>query len=77
MTDKIVNFEDVTFPVKKYFKTDVYHKLHSFPASIRVLNAYKVKYKGTHDMKIIPVINHVGDKEYMIYIKEKKKKGRK
>jgi hypothetical protein len=77
MADKIVNFEDVSFPAKKYFKTDVYQRLHTFPASVNVLNAYKVKYKGTHDMKIIPVISISGKKEYMIYIKEKKKKVRK
>jgi len=77
MTEKIPNFEDVSFPAKKYFKTDVYQRLHTFPASVNVLNAYKVKYKGTHDIKIIPVINYVGNKEYMIYIKEKKKKMRK
>jgi len=77
MTEKIPNFEDVSFPTKKYFKTDVYQRLHTFPASVNVLNAYKVKYKGTHNIKILPVINHGGDKEYMIYIKEKKKKMRK
>lgn len=77
MAEKPVNFEDVSFPEKKYFKTDVYQKLHTFPASVNVLNAYKVKYKGTHSMKIIPVIAISGKLEYMIYIKEKKKNGRK
>lgn len=77
MSEKPVNFEDVSFPEKKYFKTDVYQKLHTFPTSINVLNAYKVKYKGTQHMKIIPVIAISGKLEYMIYIKEKKKKARK
>lgn len=77
MTEKPVNFEDVTFPAKKYFKTEIYQRLHTFPASINVLNAYKVKYKGSHDMKIIPVTSISEKLEYMIYIKEKKKKVRK
>lgn len=77
MVEKPVNFEDVSFPKKKYFKTDVYRRLHTFPASINVLNAYEVKYKGTHDMKIIPVIAISGKLEYMIYIRTNPKKVRK
>jgi len=77
MPEKIVNFIDVTFPVKKYFKTDIYQRLHTFPISKRTLDAYTDKLKQTHDMKFIPVINLVGDKEYMVYIRKNPKKARK
>jgi hypothetical protein len=70
---KVVKFLDVYFPVQKYFAWKKYKRLHTFPASENVLNAYKDKYKLTHDLKSIPVINISGKLEYMIYIREKKK----
>jgi hypothetical protein len=73
MPEKIVNFIDVTFPVKKYFKTDIYQRLHTFPINKRTLDAYTDKLSQTYDMKIIPVINLVGDKEYMVYIRKNPK----
>lgn len=77
MPEKIVNFIDVPFPVTKYFGLKKYQRLHTFPIGKRTLDAYTDKFDQTYDMKIIPVINLVGDKEYMVYIRRNLKKVRK
>ena len=77
MIDQIVNFIDAPFPVKKRYGLKTYQRLHTFPINKATLDAYSDKFKQTHDMKIIPVININEKKEYMVYIRELKKKVRK
>ena len=60
------------FPIYRIYGKRKFTRVHSFPFSINVLNAIQNKYKETHDLKIIPVINLVGNKEYVVYKAEKK-----